>query len=258
MKKYTFFIVFVFFVFSSLCINVGRVFADKPKKSLVGTWIGRVEDLYSRKQGQLTIVITSDTETVVGGRHEITGTVKLTGIPLCFTQGLFSSETGIGWWSEMGYTGTILALGDGFSKAYLTFRISSDVMELHLLGGGGTGFYNSNDEICFILSRDAIITKKPNQNSDFSANPTAGLVPLTVNFTDKSTGSITSWEWDFGDGSTSIKKNPSHTYNNPGTYTVTLIVTGPGGSDAEKKNNFIKVMPTVKSMPWLPLLLFDK
>ncbi len=95
--------------------------------------------------------------------------------------------------------------------------------------------------------------------ADFSANSTRGPAPLTVNFTDKSTGSITSWLWNFGDGSTSSEQNPSHTYTNPGTYNVSLIVTGPGGSDEKTKVVFISVsqLRGGKAMPWIPLLLDD-
>jgi hypothetical protein len=56
--------------------------------------------------------------------------------------------------------------------------------------------------------------------------------PRVVDFTDTSTGSPTSWLWDFGDGGTSILQNPSHNYTGaPDTLTITLTVTGPGGSD---------------------------
>ncbi|MCB0760195.1 MAG: PKD domain-containing protein, partial [Flavobacteriales bacterium] len=59
----------------------------------------------------------------------------------------------------------------------------------------------------------------------------------TINFTDASTpgGSsfIGCYMWDFGDGSTSIEANPSHTYVNPGTYTVCLTVTGYNTSTME-------------------------
>ena len=64
--------------------------------------------------------------------------------------------------------------------------------------------------------------------ANFSGSPTSGTEPLTVNFTDLSTGSITSWAWTFGDGGTSTAQNPSHTYTSAGTYTVALTVTGPG------------------------------
>ncbi|RPI01456.1 MAG: PKD domain-containing protein, partial [Calditrichaeota bacterium] len=75
----------------------------------------------------------------------------------------------------------------------------------------------------------------------FTASATSGCVPMTVNFTDMSTGDVTSWSWTFGDGGASTDENPSHTYQTVGTFTVSLTVTGPGGSDAETKNNYIIV-----------------
>ena len=82
---------------------------------------------------------------------------------------------------------------------------------------------------------------EPQLVADFSASPTSRLAPLTVNFTDQSTGDITSWSWDFGDGSTSTMQNPSHTYTDSGTYTVSLTVTGPKGSDTETRADYICV-----------------
>ena len=77
----------------------------------------------------------------------------------------------------------------------------------------------------------------------FSADTTAGVAPLTVQFTDESTGSPTLWAWDFGDSSTSTQKNPSHTYNSEGTYTVSLTATNAGGSSTETKTGYIAVTP---------------
>lgn len=51
----------------------------------------------------------------------------------------------------------------------------------------------------------------------------------TVSFTDLSSGSPTSWFWDFDDGAFSTSENPVHTYTTNGTYSVCLTVTGPGG-----------------------------
>ncbi|MCK6446758.1 MAG: PKD domain-containing protein [Planctomycetes bacterium] len=77
--------------------------------------------------------------------------------------------------------------------------------------------------------------------ANFTGTPTSGSAPLTVNFTDASTGSISSWAWDFGDTGTSTVQNPSHVYSTPGTYSVTLTVTGPGGSDALTRTNYVTV-----------------
>lgn len=79
--------------------------------------------------------------------------------------------------------------------------------------------------------------------ADFVANPLKGYEPLTVQFTDKSLGKPTSWKWDFGDGATSSQKNPLHTYQNSGTYTVTLIVSNINKSDTLIKENYIIVLP---------------
>ena len=58
--------------------------------------------------------------------------------------------------------------------------------------------------------------------ADFTADVTSGESPLIVTFTDTSSGSPTSWLWDFGDGQTSEDQNPVHTYTEDGTYTVRL------------------------------------
>ncbi|MBU1487590.1 PKD domain-containing protein, partial [bacterium] len=68
---------------------------------------------------------------------------------------------------------------------------------------------------------------------DFDAVPTIGPAPLSVSFSNLSTGSILSCLWDFGDGDESTFKNPAHTYNNPGIYTVSLTVSDTCGSDSK-------------------------
>ncbi|MCZ6594159.1 MAG: metallophosphoesterase, partial [Bacteroidetes bacterium] len=77
--------------------------------------------------------------------------------------------------------------------------------------------------------------------ADFVASPQNGAAPLSVSFTDRSSDSITSYSWDFGDGKTSTLQNPSHTYTVADTYTVSLTLTGPGGSDTETKSDYIIV-----------------
>lgn len=65
-------------------------------------------------------------------------------------------------------------------------------------------------------------------------NPCPSTVNTTVTFTNTSTGSITSYGWDFGDGvGTSTAASPPYAYALPGTYKVTLTVTGPGGTDSQ-------------------------
>lgn len=66
----------------------------------------------------------------------------------------------------------------------------------------------------------------------FTGSATAGDAPLTVAFTDASTGQPTSWAWDFGNGQTSTEQNPTVTYPAAGTYTVTMTATNAAGTSA--------------------------
>ncbi|MEX2191149.1 MAG: PKD domain-containing protein, partial [Bacteroidota bacterium] len=76
--------------------------------------------------------------------------------------------------------------------------------------------------------------------ASFDADNIAGSLPLTVTFQNRSWQGATSYEWDFGDGGSSTEENPSHTYTNAGTYTVTLTVDGLGSQSVEKKAKFIR------------------
>jgi serine protease AprX len=75
----------------------------------------------------------------------------------------------------------------------------------------------------------------------FSASPTSGKVPLKVQFTDKSSGSPTSWKWSFGDGKYSTQKNPSHTYSKTGKYNIALTVRNTWSSNTKTIYGFITV-----------------
>jgi len=82
--------------------------------------------------------------------------------------------------------------------------------------------------------------------ANFSAEPTSGCAPLTVLFTDSSTGNPTSWSWDFPGGSppNATGQGPhTVTYSSVGTYTVSLTVSNECGNDTESKLNYITVRP---------------
>ncbi len=84
-------------------------------------------------------------------------------------------------------------------------------------------------------------TKAP--QAKFSATPLNGHPPVDVQFTDKSTGNISVWEWDFNDDGAldSIMQNGNYTYETPGNYTVSLTVRGPNGNDTEVKKDYIEI-----------------
>jgi uncharacterized repeat protein (TIGR01451 family) len=74
--------------------------------------------------------------------------------------------------------------------------------------------------------------------ADFSAEPLSGNVPLTVTFTNATSGAAAYW-WDFGDGITSTLVSPAHPYTAAGVYTVSLTAVGPGGSDTLTRTDYI-------------------
>jgi len=74
----------------------------------------------------------------------------------------------------------------------------------------------------------------------FTAMPMTGTPPLSVNFTDHSTGSPKKWRWDFGDGTLSTLRNPTHVYGGIGRYTATLEVISDNYSSVERKPEIIR------------------
>ncbi len=77
--------------------------------------------------------------------------------------------------------------------------------------------------------------------ADFTASKTSGTYPMVVSFTPVTTGAVTGYNWNFGDSSiaSSTSQYPTVTYANPGTYNVSLTVTGSSGSVTKTKSSFI-------------------
>jgi len=130
-----------------------------------------------------------------------------------------------------------------------TLRFDTGNTETYTVSGltEGATYY------CAVAAYDASGAESPYSNeistvvpfgapvAGFNPSPTSGAAPLAVTFTDTTTGKVTAWSWDFGDSATSASQNPSHTYANPGTYTVKLTVTGPGGSSTKTASTPIAV-----------------
>jgi gliding motility-associated-like protein len=77
--------------------------------------------------------------------------------------------------------------------------------------------------------------------ANFTANRTSGCSPVTVQFTNTSTGNPTTFLWDFGNGNTSTLPNPSAIYVTPGTYTVTLTVGNGSVTNTKVVNAYITI-----------------
>ncbi|MBF0450710.1 MAG: carboxypeptidase regulatory-like domain-containing protein [Candidatus Magnetomorum sp.] len=110
---------------------------------------------------------------------------------------------------------------DGISYGDLSYYVFSDISQSHHI--------------------TASYTKALTPVAQFSASYTSGSVPFQVKFYDHSQNTINNWLWGFGDGSTSQNPNPVHTFISPGSYTVSLLVTGPGGTDSFVKTDYIYI-----------------
>jgi uncharacterized repeat protein (TIGR01451 family) len=89
--------------------------------------------------------------------------------------------------------------------------------------------------------------------AQFTGSPATGAAPLVVTFANNSTGLITSVVWDFGDGATSTATNPTHTYTNAATFSVSLTAQGPAGTNTLTRPGYISVVqglaPIINSPP---------
>ena len=103
-----------------------------------------------------------------------------------------------------------------------------------------------SDNFATVYNDLTVIVPPPVAN--FSAAPTSGTAPLSVAFSDTSTGSITNRFWDFGDNSTTntTGTNVAHTYA-AGTYAVSLAISGPGGASTNIQPNYITVLTPFRS-----------
>ena len=104
--------------------------------------------------------------------------------------------------------------------------------------------HNANgDSNVIIKSQYITIYAKP--TVAFTGAPLTGCFPLPVNFTDQSTagnGSVSTWQWDFGDGASSNIQNPSHIYTGAGNYNVTLQLTNSFGCiKILSKSQYVKI-----------------
>jgi len=85
--------------------------------------------------------------------------------------------------------------------------------------------------------------------ASFTSDLTSGPVPLTVSFSDTSSGDPAEWTWTFGDGTTTSRQNPSHTYAKEGTYAVSLVAINDGGSNTVTRTGYITAVAATRPGP---------
>jgi len=138
--------------------------------------------------------------------------------------------------------------GDGLTNTTRDFidhqYMSPGVYTVSLSVSGPTGS-DSITKVNYITVGGAT----PALRADFSTWSNSGPVPLRVSFRDSSESGVSepngivSWFWNFGDGQTGTEQNPTHSYSDPGNYTVSLTVTNINGqSDTVTKQNFVRAV----------------
>lgn len=105
--------------------------------------------------------------------------------------------------------------------------------------------YNSHLNTHSITKNNYIIVVYEPPTVNFTVNRQIGFDPMTVNFILDCNNYLDSIHWDFGDGTTSTLRDPSHTYTSPGNYTVNVIVANPSGTVNKQKTNYIQISPYV-------------
>ena len=100
------------------------------------------------------------------------------------------------------------------------------------------------------IRKDNYITVYPFPQVSFGSNLQTACAPTTIQFTDKSDprqGSLVSWNWKFGDGTTSSAQNPSHSYTQTGYYDIVLTVANSGGcSNTAATARYIRIVDGIQ------------
>jgi PKD repeat protein len=145
------------------------------------------------------------------------------------------------------FTDTSGGFPTSWSWAFGDGNVSTDPDPQHVYALPGTYAVNltvrnpyGNDTV---RRPDLVTVTAPLLRANFSANVTAGMVPLAVQFTDASRGNPTSWSWAFGDGNVSTDPDPVHVYEVPGTYTVNVTVADPYSRHTVSKSGLIHAVP---------------
>jgi PKD repeat protein len=166
------------------------------------------------------------------------GVVHVLGTSPCCTGGVVYEKT-----SPMGTISFAQGLGTVVINDASTRRLTDPTSsKQNVPVSNGFALLASNDGTQRYWFNTLTVSGAP--AADFSASPTSGNSPLTVNFSDLSSNGPTSWSWDFGDGGSSTAQNPTHVYASAGTYTVSLTATNGSGSNTATKANYISVTTT--------------
>ncbi len=139
--------------------------------------------------------------------------------------------------------GTATAVASGGQGTYNYLWNNGQTTSTIINLSSGTYSIKTTDSLCSTTS-SVVVNETPGPIADFSVNPSIQIYnnhPVNFIFNNSSSGNISNWYWDFGDGSTpSLVKNTNHNYIGIGQYQVTLIVSD-GNGCTDSTNHFVVV-----------------
>ncbi|HTY53102.1 MAG TPA: PKD domain-containing protein [Methanomicrobiales archaeon] len=178
--------------------------------------------------------------TVAAPVAAFTGTPTSGYVPLTvqFTDQSTNTPTSWKWEYQKSGTSTWTQFATVQSPAYSFTATGTYSIRLTVTNAAGSNTLTKTNYIT--------VSTPPAPVAAFIGAPTSGLTPLTVQFTDQSTNTPTSWKWEYklGSGSWtqfSTAQSPSYSFTATGTYSIRLTATNAGGSNTLTKSNYITV-----------------
>ncbi len=234
----------------SVCLNTATTFTDVSSSATSWNWnfgdgtapvtINSPQHTYANP-GTYTVLLTVTNQ--YGCQDTISHKVKVFSIPLasftaanvCFGDSVKFQNTSTNANSFSWSFGDGSPVSSLTHPAHLYLTPNTYTVTLDVLNAKGCTAKATNQ-----------VTILPKPKADFTSS--GFCAGQATQFTNTSTGTVASWNWDFNDaGATSTLKDPDHIYTNAGSYTVTLIAVGANSCrDTVKKNITINPVPVVE------------
>lgn len=224
------------FTFQNICENSPAQFTDGSSGATQWSWIfgdGNTSTQQSPSHtyaGYGTYVVALIVSSATSCSDTVSDTISVYPVPVAdfTTDSVCLGNANSFFETSFIPQGTISSLSWNFGDG----NTSSSQNPTHIYSSSGTYTttltVTSNNGCSIAVSHVAVVYAQP--TAQFSSSPSSVLeIGETMAFTDLSFSNIAQWFWDFGDSITSTDQNPTHMYNDTGTYVVTLIVVSQYG-----------------------------
>ncbi|MDP2336689.1 MAG: PKD domain-containing protein, partial [Bacteroidota bacterium] len=203
----------------------------------VGTSYSEDVKFTTNSSALIPSLITNNVSDIVSGSAVSGGYIISDGDALILSRGVCWSTNANPTLSD---SFTIDGNGTGAFIGNITGLTSGNTYHVRAYATNSAGTSYGEDKIFTTITENSM-------TANFSFAPVNECTPLTFSFFDESTGDPTSWAWDVNnDGVVDYTvKNPTHTYNSAGTYSVKLSVTNAAGTNSKTQSNYITANSTL-------------